>query len=207
MTIRPVSIDIAPSAAVANGICLAQTAGGAGDLTINGGLASGGVATLPLAGHVAIASSGNLSAVTFTVYGALRNGQLISEAVTGPNNSTVVTKANFKIVTQIAVSGAVGTNVTVGSANSLEGPWVILERYDTNGHVFHIHNSSDANFTFDVETTSDNVFDTGESGAEGVAEGLSATEFSKYVEPGAVAVRAKITSFVAGSMRFTVSGA
>lgn len=207
MTIRPVSIDIAPSVADPNGICAAQTTGGAGNLTINGVLASGGVATLPIAGHVSITSTGNLSSLTFTVYGTLRNGVSASEAVTGPNNSTVVTSLNFKTVIQVAVSGTVGTNVEVGTANSLDGPWVVLERHDTSGHACHIHKSSDANFTFDVETTGDNVFAVGEAGAEGIAEGLEATELSKFIEPGAFAVRLILTAYVAGSARFTVSGA
>lgn len=205
MTIRPVSILIDPATADPDGICAAQTLGGAGDLTINGVLASGGVATLPIAGHVAIASSGNLSSRTFTVYGTLRNGLETSEAIAGPNNSTVRTTKNFKTVTRVAVSGAVGTNVTVGSADSLEGPWIPIPRWDSDGSSFQIVKSSDANYTFDIETTNDNVFKVGEDGASAYAHSLDQTDLHKGLSNGPVAVRLKLTSFVAGTARFLVS--
>lgn len=75
-----------------------------------------------LAGRpVTLYSSGNLSALTFTVYGEDTTGAITSEAITGPNNSTVTTVKRFRGVTQVAVSGAVGTNVEVGYAQDRDG--------------------------------------------------------------------------------------
>lgn len=64
--------------------------------------------------NVGIYSSGNLSSLTFTVYGEDTTGAISSEPITGPNNSTVTTVRRFRSVTQVAVSGTVGTNVEVG---------------------------------------------------------------------------------------------
>lgn len=112
---RPVRITRALTSAVSNNIALAQTAAGAGDLTLNGSLVAGGVAQLDAQRKVGISSTGNLSAVTFTVYGTNQAGVSISEALAGPNNSTVSTTLDFYTVTRVAVSAAVATNVTVGT--------------------------------------------------------------------------------------------
>lgn len=95
----------------ANGIAEDQTAGGAGNLTLDGAL--GG--SLPEAQIIAIESTGNLSGVTFTITGRDADFREITEDVTGPNNATVKSTKYFKTVTQIAVDGAVGTNVEVGT--------------------------------------------------------------------------------------------
>ncbi len=129
--IKPKTITISPIAADADDISVAQTTVGAGNLTITGDLASGGVATLPNGGHtIDIASTGNLFGVTFTVYGADPNGTSTSEAIAGPNNGTVTTTGFFKTVTRVAVDGAVGTNVTVGHGNSLLSQIIPLDIYE-----------------------------------------------------------------------------
>jgi len=112
---RPVVITRALAALDADGIAQAQTIGGAGSLTLNGALVVAGVAQLDVQRVVGIASTGNLSAVTFTVYGTDQAGNTISEAIAGPNNNTVSTALNFYTVNQVAASAAVGTNVTVGT--------------------------------------------------------------------------------------------
>lgn len=112
---RPITITRTLTASSANAIALAQTTVGAGNLVLNGALVTGGVAQLDAQRIVGIASTGNLSAVTFTVTGTNQLGTALSEALAGPNNNTVSTTLNFYTVTQVAVSGAVGTNVTVGT--------------------------------------------------------------------------------------------
>jgi hypothetical protein len=98
-----------------DGISAAQTTAGAADLTIEGALASDGVATLDTQRIVGIYSGGNLSGVVFTVYGTNSQGIPISETITGPNNTTVSGVLMFKTVTRVAVDAAVGTNVEVGT--------------------------------------------------------------------------------------------
>lgn len=114
-----------------DGICAAQTKVGAGDLTLNGVLVSSGTFTVSdkCAKQIAIASTGNISATTFTVYGTLLpNSPVTSEAVTGPNNSTVETTNYFHTVTRVAVSGNVSTNTTVGTSDEAVTPPILCNR-------------------------------------------------------------------------------
>lgn len=126
---RPVVITRTLAASDADGIAQAQTLGGAGSLTLNGALVVSGVAQLGVQRVVGIASTGNLSAVTFTVYGTDQAGNAISESIAGPNNNTVSTTLNFLAVTQVAASGAVGTNVTVGTTSVGASAAVPLDLY------------------------------------------------------------------------------
>lgn len=111
------------TAASANNICLSQTPAGAGDLTLNGAAVSGGVATLDTQRRIGIASAGNLSARTFTVYGTNDAGVSISESLSGPNNNTVSTLQDFKTVTRISIDGAAGAALTVGTTAVGSTPW------------------------------------------------------------------------------------
>lgn len=99
----------------ADGICQSQTPAGAGNLTINGALATGGVATMDVARRVLLTTVSNESAKTFTIYGTDWFGNSISEAVTGPNATTGYTELDFKTVTRVAVSAATTGAVTVGT--------------------------------------------------------------------------------------------
>lgn len=126
---RPKTFNLTLATPDADGISVAQQLGGAGNLTITGALASGGVATLGTkeAHQVGIASAGNLSALTFTVTGTDVDGRTISEAIAGPNNNTVETTKYFKTVTQVAVNGAVGTDVTVGTVDEIQFKTIPLD--------------------------------------------------------------------------------
>jgi hypothetical protein len=114
---RPIVVTRTLATADADGIAVAQTLVGAGSLTLNGALVVAGVAQLTQQRVVGIASTGNLSAITFTVYGTNEAGISISESLAGPNNNTVSTTLNFLTVTQVAASATVGTNVTVGTTS------------------------------------------------------------------------------------------
>lgn len=107
----PVLITTNVLANDANGIAEDQTLVGAGNLTLDGALASD---QLPEAQRISFESTGNLSGVTFTV--TCRDSDQVSytEDIAGPNNGTVTTTGYCKYVTQIAADGAVGTNVEVG---------------------------------------------------------------------------------------------
>ena len=111
---RPKTISTVTLTDDANGIAVDQTTSGAADLSLDGALVTGGVATAAEAQIVSIEGTGNNSGITFTVTGNDADGQEQSEAVTGANNGTAVTVAFFKTVNQIATSGAVTGNVEVG---------------------------------------------------------------------------------------------
>lgn len=114
---RPITITRALLAADADGIAQNQTLVAAGDLTLNGALVAGGVALLTSQRKVAAHSTGNIATVIFTVYGTDDAGRSITDTITGVNNSTVSTTLDFKTVTRVAASAAVGTNVEVGTTD------------------------------------------------------------------------------------------
>lgn len=109
---RPIPLSRTLVAGTVGAIAAAQTTAGAGNLLINGTLASGGVATTDAQRTVGLTSAGNLSAVNFTITGTDQQGRIISEVLAGPNANTVSSVLNYKTVTSIAVSAAVGSNVT-----------------------------------------------------------------------------------------------
>lgn len=110
---------IAPATADADGVCQSQTPAEAGALTINGALASGGVATFDIPRHVSIASVGDDSGRTFTITGTDHLGDTITDTVTGANASSAFSAKNFKTVTGVSVDNATAAAVTVGSADQL----------------------------------------------------------------------------------------
>lgn len=193
----------APTAADRDGVCTAQQLAGAGNLVIAGALASGGIATFGEQQRVTIYSAGNLSTLTFTVYGLTAFGDSISEAVTGPNNTTISTTANFKQVTRVAVSGAVGTNVEVGNSNALETPWVeLISSWPLKG--ISVQLSSGASLTYEVQygtrkRLSSSDAETGIlAKADATLTAKTASDSTAITIPWPMA-RLKITSFVSGT--------
>ena len=102
------------TAAAATVIAAAQTLGGAGNMTLAGTAATFGGTNLGQ--KITLVSGGNISAVTFTITGTDPTGASQSEDLTGPNASTVTSTKYYNTVTQIAASGAVGTNTSSGVA-------------------------------------------------------------------------------------------
>lgn len=114
----PIIVSCQLDTADADGIAQSQTPGAAGNLTINGALASGGVATLTSAGmarQVLVTTVSNESGKTLTIYGTNATGNAISETIAGPNATTGVTVMYYRTVTRVAVSAAFTGAVTVGT--------------------------------------------------------------------------------------------
>ena len=113
------------SSLVANdrdGVCLAQTTGGAANLVINGALHSSNTINFTTAASLQprkvtiFSAGGDVSGVSFTITGTDYLGQALVEVVTGPAVDATVTSTNFfNTITQIAVDGAVTGNIEVGS--------------------------------------------------------------------------------------------
>jgi hypothetical protein len=154
---RPITQTRTLAAAAVAAICAAQTTAGAGNLVINGSLASGGVATLASQQVLGVTSAGNLSAVNFTITGTDDQGRVISQTIAGPNANTVQTTLNYRTVTQIAVSAAVGTNVTVDTLQIGASTEVPLDQYITNFNVsIAVEVTGTVNYT--VQYTFDDIF-------------------------------------------------
>jgi hypothetical protein len=149
---QPITVTIGPlAAASANNIALSQTTAGAANLTLNGSLVSGGVATLDKPRRILITNAGNDSALTFTVYGTWFNGQTISETVQGTSGSSVATTLDFATVTRIAVSGATSVSgVTVGTNGVAGSSWVRLDSWADSNTAIQCNVSGTANYTVQV---------------------------------------------------------
>lgn len=154
----PILVTVQLATADADGISTSQTPGAAGNLTITGALASGGVATLTGAGsgrQVLITCAGNNSARTFTVFGTDPNGQSIAEQVAGANASTSATVQFFRTVTRVAIDGASTGAVTVGT-NSIGGSRPIaLDQWTGGETALQVNVYGTANFT--VQQTLDDI--------------------------------------------------
>ena len=105
-----------------NGVCLAQTTGGAANLVINGALHSSNTINFTTAASLQprkvtiFSAGGDVSGVDFTITGTDYLGQALVEIVTGPAADATVTSTNFfNTISQIAAGGAVTGNIEVGS--------------------------------------------------------------------------------------------
>jgi hypothetical protein len=111
--------------------CAAQQLTAAGTFLLNGDAAIGnafyGIAPINVSGlfmrNIAIASTGNLSTVNFTVTGIDGQYNALSETIAGPNNGIVQTVQYFYQVQSVAANAAVSTNVTVGTGTLGASLW------------------------------------------------------------------------------------
>lgn len=120
--------DIVPAAASATAVCAAQAVAGAGNATINGASASGGVAILDVARAVNVDSTdaGDTSQ-TVTVTGTDYWNQVQTETIALNGTTAVAGKKAFKTITQVAVSAALTGNLTVGSTDVLGLPYRVTD--------------------------------------------------------------------------------
>jgi hypothetical protein len=112
----------APIAADDDGVCASQAVAGAQDLTINGALASGGVATFDVPRCVQVDADGAATAV-FTIYGTDAYGASIRETITANGTTAVLGVKAFKTVTRVASSAATTGNVIIGTTTKLGLPY------------------------------------------------------------------------------------
>ena len=136
---RGIRIPIVLATADADGICQSQTPGAAGNLTINGALATAGVAALATAGanigrQVLFTSVSDESGKTITLTGTDTSGNTISETITGPN-TTATSLLFYVTVTQVAVSAAFTGAVTVGTNGVGASGWVPIDTNRVNPDV------------------------------------------------------------------------
>lgn len=99
-------------------ICASQTPVGAGALTINGTLASGGAVDLGATPrHISFVCNGNEATRWIEVTGEL-DGVVKSEVVIGSNGITFCSEGLFDKVTGVTVSGATAGAISVGTART-----------------------------------------------------------------------------------------
>lgn len=118
-----------PAEASANSVALSQSLGGAGNLTLNGALVTGGVARFTPNDRIDITSVGDDSGITFTVVGKDPNGFPITETFSGANAATLEFDYFYSEVSQISASGATAGAVTVGNRSSALTEFMPLDWY------------------------------------------------------------------------------
>lgn len=133
VTMSPIFVyDVVPVALDVDGIAAAQAVAGAGNLTLNGALASGGTVTLDVPRAVEIDSSdAGDTTQTATVYGTDAYGQPMTETIAFNGTTAVSGQKAFKKVTRVAISAATAGNVTCGTTDILGLPY----RCDVRGYV------------------------------------------------------------------------
>lgn len=133
---NPQVVTLQVGAGSANGIATAQAVAGAGNLTLNGSLATAGVATLTPARRVVIASSnaGDTSQ-TAIVTGTNRDGAVQTETLTFNGTTPVQSLQDFLTVTKIAVSAALAGNATSGTNGVASSEWLALNIHITPFNV------------------------------------------------------------------------
>jgi len=142
-----------------DGIAQAQTTAGAAAMILNGAGVAAGIATLTPARRVRVFSGGDVSTVVFTITGTDRAGSVITDTVTGVNNSTVATGKLFATVTGVSTSAAAGTNVEVGWNDESISAWIFLgssrRNYTWTLEVFRAGHTGTVDY--DIEATTQNM--------------------------------------------------
>lgn len=120
--------DIVPATLSATAVCAAQAVAAAGNASINGANASGGVATLDVTRIVsAVSSNIGDTTQTVTVTGTDYWGQTQTEAITLNGTTTVNGKKGFKTITRVAVSAALTGNLSVGDGDVYGLPYKVTD--------------------------------------------------------------------------------
>lgn len=148
----PLQVSLAYTAASATAVSALQSPG-AGAILINGGLASGGVATLDAARRILFTSGTSDTGITFTVVGTNAAGKPLTETITG-GAATASTTQDFKTVTSITHTGSVAGTLTVGTSGVGSSPWLFLNYHTTPVNIgFGVVVSGTINYS--VEYTMD----------------------------------------------------
>ena len=131
--------DIVPVAFSATAVAAAQAVAGAGNLTINGASATGGVATFDVPRTITIVSTnaGDTSQ-TATVTGTDVYGLAMSELIAFNGTTAVTGQKAFKTVTRVAISAALTGNGSTGSTDVFGFPF----RANTRNYVLTAWNGA-----------------------------------------------------------------
>lgn len=185
-----------------NGVCASQTPSGAGNLTLNGGLISGGILTLSTPQHISVSCAGSDAARTFTITGTDFVGAPLTETIAGSAASITKGTKNFKTVTSVAVDAATAGAITVGVVGEFETPWIPL---DVHADYFaYSYQVVIGTATFTVEGTLDNVQDTSITPVAITVQSSGSSSVNGSSVAPTRAVRVKVTSYTSGTVVFKV---
>jgi hypothetical protein len=121
-----------------NGVCATQTTTTTDQpLALNGSLSNFNAGVTPFEAIVApgiqraitLTSTGNISTSTFTITGIDTSGYAVSTTLTGPNNGTATTVAEFFKVTAISVGTIATSAFTVGVGITGTSRWAVVDTF------------------------------------------------------------------------------
>jgi len=121
-----------------NSVCATQTTTATDQLLVlNGSLSNFNAGVTPFAVTVApgiqrsitLTSTGNISSSTFTISGIDTSGYAVSTTLTGPNNATATTVAEFFKVTAISVGTIATTAFTAGVGITGTSRWAVVDTF------------------------------------------------------------------------------
>jgi hypothetical protein len=149
---RPITLDIDPDAADADGLGAANSSAGA-TYTLDGILTSGGTFTSAdgLAHRLNITDAGadNQATATYTIVGTDALGNAQSEDVTGPGiSATVETTGYFKTVTSVTIASPVaGSTADIGTVDEIEYQPIPINWRSDYGANISVNVTGTLNFT------------------------------------------------------------
>lgn len=159
-----------------------------------------------LAHPLTILSTADLSGITFTCVGTDANGDSLTEAITGPNNTTVTSTNYFKTLVSVTASSTLGTDtIDVGWTALAESMTLPVDRFASEGPMVVADIGGTINYT--LQQTNSNVFngDTVHWATLGSA-GATADQIVQATA-GSTALRFIVASHTSGTMALTYSQA
>jgi hypothetical protein len=195
---RAIRVTVGPlAAASANNIALTQTPLAAGNITLNGALVVGGVATLDRPRRVIVTSAGNDSTVTFTAYGTDFSGQALVASVSGAAIGAADFGVSFATITRITTSAATAAAITVGTNGIADSRPICLDIFGFAPCALQVVVSGTVNYT--VQQSMDNP---NRPIGNGTVLGLAGMTWSNSADTGVVGVAATAMSNFAYAPHF-----
>lgn len=210
---RPFRKTLGPYAAAdADGISASQTPSAAGNLLIDGALASGGIATLDTERNVLITSAGDDSDVYFEIYGRDAENKPRRERITGANAGTVRSTHIYKYVDRIYISGAASGAVTAGTTSTNTSEWVPCDWNRNPPNTSVAVDVVSGTLTFSIEKTYDELHRrepyTPPTSFAGPADLTAKTaDAEDTIVDNVTGVRLVFTAYTSGSVILTVAQA
>jgi hypothetical protein len=187
---KPKKFSFDPDNTDDNGIWTVASIAGAGALTMNGALVSGGVATMDYARRIGIISAGDDSLDTMTFVGTDQDDKAQTEVVTMANAGTAESTKYFKTITSATASGASAGNVTIGTVDEFCSQTIPL---DARSREFatRLINTTGA-IAYQLQETMDDIQSTPTVVQDAAWSDVSA---SGEITAGATACKLLVTSF------------
>lgn len=211
--VRKQSVTIPSLSNDANGCFADQTLAGAGALTLNGALVSGGVCVMAAAQKISIEGTGNNSADTATIVGRDADNLPQTEDLVLANNGTVASALYYLKIESITVGSALTGNIEGGplSTNGAVSV-VIVPDVQSLYSAYPVEIEITGTGTYAVEYTLDNAPSTASAcstctapdwNTHEVLTAKTATTVSNVVIPVA-GLRLKATAYTSGTGELTI---